>query len=478
VVEGTPGKIDNAILLEEIRHVNTQAISRINVNIFVAPGTIWSSTNIYQLNDFGEYELVSAIPGNSLEWFVDIPASENFKNIVKGKEYTFKFVLIGNNGNHIAVTDADPYSIILKGDQVLPLAPINLSLNVQVDTLLLTWDAPLGVLDLGAFIVKYTPIIDNTISFNEFSFFIDKVPALATSVKVSFRPGLYGVRSIDTSGNVSGEDIRAIASSPDVILTKNISTYSPEILLWPDTKADVVVISNEIQLLQTAPNATVSKGYYYFNNLLDLGDIFTARVSSFLVGYGLELGVFLTHASWNPMANRAAMNDVAEDEAKYYLEVRLTKDSIFIAAWPDLVTIDPIAQGIVKWSPWAKIYVGDVTTRLIEFRIVLERNSERLNITPVVKSGKVDVEIPYTQRLIIDKVVNGTERIVFDPQFWETPSLTINAQDLQQGDYYTVTNKDGTGFDMNFFDLNGLPVQRTFDCQVLGSGKRTFQVLG
>jgi len=284
---------------------------------------------------------------------------------------------------------------------------------------------------------------------------------------------------MDTSGNVSQESIRAIASSPDVILTKNISSYSPEVSFWPDTLASTVIISNELQLLQTAPNATVNIGYYYFNNLLDLGDIFTARVSSFLQGYGLELGVYLTHSSWDPMANRVALNDVAEADARYYLEVRLTKDNFFISSWIDMASINPISQGIVSWSPWMKIFCGDVTTRFIEFRIVLERqNLQRLNITPVVKSGKVEVDIPFTQRLFIDEVVVGSRRITFDPQFWETPSLSIIAQGLAQGDYYEISNKSLTGFDISFFDLNGLPVTRTMDCQAIGSGKRYISVLG
>jgi len=477
-LESTPPKIDNAILQEEIIYRNTQAISKININIFVPPGTVWNATAIYWLNELLEWELVQTIAGSALEFFLEEPASENFKNIVKDLEFSYRFSLIGNNGNHLPVESLDTYSIILKGDLVLPLPPAKLSMNTQVDTLLITWDPPLGVPDLGAFLVKYSPTFDTNISFNEFSFFIDKVPALATSVKVSFRPGQYAVRSMDTSGNVSAESIRAIASSPDVILTKNISSYSPESLGWPDTKKDVVVISNEIQLLQTAPNATVNIGYYYFNNLLDLGEIYTARVSSFLQGYGLELGVYLTHASWDPMSNRAAMNDVAEDEAKYYLEVRLTNQTFFISFWADMASINPIAQGAVQWSPWQKIFVGDVTTRLIEFRIVLERNSTRLNITPVVKSGKVDVEIPFTQRTFTDEIVPGTRNFVFNPQFWEVPSLSIIAQDLQTGDYYTVTNKDGIGFDLNFFDLNGIPVTRTADIQALGTGRRYIQVLG
>jgi len=478
VLESTPAKITNAILSEEVIHRNTQAISKIHIDIFVPVGTIWGATNIYWLNDLLEYELVQTIAGSSLEFFLEVPASENFTNIVKDKNFTYKFVLVGNNGNHIPVTDADPYSIILKGDQVLPLPPIALSGNTQVDTILLTWDPPEGVDDLGAYLVKYSPVFDLTISFNEFSFFIDKVPALATSVKVSFRPGVYAVKSLDTSGNQSIEDIRLIASSPDVILDKNIFSYSPEAVFWPDTKADVVVISNEIQLLQTAANSTVRIGYYYFNNLLDLGEIFTARVSSFLQGYGLELGVFLTHSSWDPMANRIAMNDVPDADAKYYLQVRLTKDNFFIASWVDMASINPIAQGAVKWSPWMRIYVGDVTTRFIEFRIVLERKIDRANVTPVVKSGRVDVDIPFTQRLFIDEVVVGSRRIVFDPQFWEIPSISIIAQGLQQGDYYEITNKDLTGFDISFKDLNGLPVTRTMDCQAIGSGKRFTTVLG
>jgi len=477
VLESTPPKIDNALLSEEIIYRNTQAISKININIFVPPGTVWNATAIYWLNELLEWELVQTIAGSALEFFLEEPASENFKNIVKDLEFSYRFSLIGNNGNHLPVESLDTYSIILKGDQILPESPINLSLNTQSDTLLLTWDFPLGIPDLGAFIIKYNPTFDTNISFNEFSFFIDKVPSLATSAKVSFRPGQYAVKSMDTSGNVSAKEIRAIASSPDIILTEDIFTYSPEVSLWPDTLASTIIVSNELQLLRTSPNATVNIGYYYFNNLLDLGEIYTCRISSFLQGYGLELNVFLSDPSWDPMANRATMNDVKEDEAKYYLEVRLTNQTFFISSWVDMASIDPIAQGAVVWSSWSRLYVGEITSRLIEFRIVLERLSDRLNITPVVTSGKVSAAIPYTQRTFHDEIVTGTRRFNYTPQFYDLPAITINAQDLRQGDYFTLTNKTTTGFDLSFFDSTDTPVTRTADGQILGIGRRFTQIL-
>ena len=474
---GTP-KIDNAVLNEEIIHENRNAFSKININLVVPPNITWANTAIYLKNDFGEFVLIDTIPDQTLEYYYRIPASDNFKNIVAGITKEFKFILVGLNGNHISVDDADIYSLKLKGDTVPPTAPTVLSLNLQQDTLMINWPLPQGVNDLGGFILKYTPVETTNISWNEMSPFINDIPWDANSVKVSFRPGTYALRARDTSGNVSLTDVRALASAPDIIYLSTVDSVVPEATFWPDTKDNVVVIANELQLFQQTPNHTVERGYYYFKDTIDVGDVYTMHITSFITGYGLKLGVYMNHPTWDPLANLAVMNPVKENEAQFYLQYRMSPASFFIAAWPTMDVIDPIAQGLVNWTDWKTIFTGDATGRIFQFRILLLRDANITDVTPVVKSGRFDMSIELTTRAFQDLAINGTRRITFDPQFWELPSLTITAQDLAQGDYYTIRNKAPTGFDLDFFDLNGNPVNRTADISAYGKGRRFIRILG
>jgi Putative phage tail protein len=478
VIGGTPPKIDTAILNEEIIHENRDAFSKININLAVPPGTVWATTSVYLKNSFGAFVYIESIPGQALQYYYQVPASDNFKNIAAGVKKEFKFILVGNNGNHIEVSDADIYSITLAGDIQPPTAPTAISLNLQQDTLMINWPLPEGVNDLGGFILKYTPVEVQTISWNEMSPFIADIPWDANSIKVSFRPGTYAIRTRDTSGNVSTTDIRALASAPDVIYQSPVDSIVPESVFWPDTKDNVVVVSNELQLFQQSPNNTVERGYYYFNDTLDVGEVFTMHIASYITGYGLKLGVFMNHPTWDPLANLVAMNNVKENEAQFYLQYRMSPTSFFMSAWPTLDVIDPIAQGVVRWTDWKTIFTGDATGRIFQFRILLLRTPDLTDITPVVKSGRFDITIELATRSFEDLVIIGTRRIVFDPQFWATPSLTITAQDLLQGDYYKVRNKSGTGFDLDFFDLNGTPVTRTADVSAYGKGRRFTRMLG
>ena len=74
-----------------------------------------------------------------------------------------------------------------------------------------------------------------------------------------------------------------------------------------------------------------------------------------------------------------------------------------------------------------------------------------------------------------DDVVSGTsgsgKDITFTPAFKQLDNLAITAQNMASGDFYVITNKSATGFNIIFRDSSSNPVSRTFDVAAKGFGE-------
>ena len=84
----------------------------------------------------------------------------------------------------------------------------------------------------------------------------------------------------------------------------------------------------------------------------------------------------------------------------------------------------------------------------------------------------VAVDMPDETRAADDLVVTVSGLTVsFAPSFRALKGLSISAQGLATGDYYTITSKDAVGFDVAFFDSSDTAIQRTFDYVAVGYGR-------
>jgi hypothetical protein len=74
-----------------------------------------------------------------------------------------------------------------------------------------------------------------------------------------------------------------------------------------------------------------------------------------------------------------------------------------------------------------------------------------------------------------DDVASGTstKTITFTNNFYATPNITVTGQDLASGDYWTITNKSKTGFDIVFKNSSDVNINRTFDYVANGYGLQT-----
>ena len=72
-------------------------------------------------------------------------------------------------------------------------------------------------------------------------------------------------------------------------------------------------------------------------------------------------------------------------------------------------------------------------------------------------------------------IVSGTDAagktVTFGTAFFAEPSVTIAAQNLATGDFFTITSKSATGFTIEFFNSSGSTISRTFDYVANGQGR-------
>jgi hypothetical protein len=84
--------------------------------------------------------------------------------------------------------------------------------------------------------------------------------------------------------------------------------------------------------------------------------------------------------------------------------------------------------------------------------------------TPVVSALSVDADMQ--ERLVSENDVAsgaGTKSITFSPVFISTPAIGVSAQGLATGDFYEITNKSVSGYDITFKNSGGTAISKTFD---------------
>jgi hypothetical protein len=65
----------------------------------------------------------------------------------------------------------------------------------------------------------------------------------------------------------------------------------------------------------------------------------------------------------------------------------------------------------------------------------------------------------------------GSYTITFPTAFYGTPSIGITAQDMDTGDYFTVSSATRAGFSVTFRNSASSIVSKTFDYQAVGHGR-------
>ena len=325
--------------------------------------------------------------------------------------------------------------------------------------------------------IRFVGISSSSVDWNSATVLIPQVSGI--SVQVPTMVGTYLIKASLPTG-LKSANAAAVQSTIAALAGLNVVEVLTEDPGYPGGKTNVTVDNGVLRLL---PNNVLSKwealsavtslavgdgapdsvglavaGTYAFANNLDLGDIFTSRVTAVIDAAGENTANVMS--GWVSLASVASLDALAPEDWSVLLEYRTSQS-------------DPILN---NWTDWAPFVVGDVTARAFEFRLQLEGKAADQTetfglITPAVRALRVQIDMP-------DRVVAGEDIVVpvagldidFLPKFRSLHGIATADQDMATGDRKVISAKGPAGFHIQFFNAAGTPVERTIDYVAKGYG--------
>lgn len=390
--------------------------------------------------------------------------SVDILNIPEG-EYTLSITAYNILGVPSMVV-TQTYTVL--GRFAVPSDVTGFSINTLGPTSYLSWDAALD-LDLSHYQIRFSPATTGA-TWSSANVLVEKVGKPATSITVPTMVGTYLIKAVDyydfysenealiisDIGGLEGFNvIELVQEQPDFLGVKdNTEMVGVTLQLSGDTLSgwpslDVIVNMRYGYL------GITNYGEYYFDNTIDLGEVYTSRLSSNMLVYGQNFANFMS--MWGTLSAVESLDGTKASDWMVQLQVRTTPD-------------DPLAAPV--WSDWKNFIIGDYSARAFEFRLLMF--SYVTSVSPAVQTLEVSVDMPdrvYGENDVVCGVTGQT--VTYSPAFRATPSIAIAAQGLQTGDYYEITSKDRFGFDIIFKDSTNTSVIRTFDYVAKGYGRQT-----
>ena len=220
------------------------------------------------------------------------------------------------------------------------------------------------------------------------------------------------------------------------------------------------------------------EGFYYYENLLDLGDIFTVRLQSLVEAERFTQSDMMSN--WVTLSSVVYLSNARTSEWDVETQYRSTDTLNLMSTWATLSSVSVISGGSDdNFTPWRKFIAGDATGRIFQFRLRLR--SFKPSVTPRVIDGIIRADMPdrvdsYNN---LAATVSGYT-LTYVPEFagpGTTPNIQISMQDGQSGDYWVFTSRTLAQFTVVFYDSSNNPVARTFDAVVKGYGRKAAEVI-
>lgn len=411
--------------------------------------------------------------------FFEVKADETriiISPVDENKSYDFGVRALSFLGESSAWMSRFTYSVI--GRNTPPATPSNFKINFVETSAYITW-SPNTETDLSNYILKFSPLTSGA-TYLDAMVIDDELPKFSVSMVSPARTGTYFLKAVDTLGKsslVAAEVTTIYDTFKDVNLIQTV-TEDPS---FAGVKTDVVLTDGVLILgnstlwdsitgniddwlgLIDAGGGTggtgdvIPLGTYDFATVVDLGSVYTSRVTATIQQTGIDYANSFDALQGNVDTWEGLWDDLTEDAAfdvNAKMQVAVTDD-------------DP--AGAPTWSAWIDFFVGDFKGRGLKFRCVMTSNNTMQ--TPSVSALSVQVDMP--DRVDGDEDVSSgaaPKAIVYSPAFKTIKSIAITASDLLQGDFFDITSKSSTGFTITFKNSVGTTVDRTFDWTAQGWG--------
>ena len=377
---------------------------------------------------------------------------------------TWEFKVYGVNS---VGTKGIPASISQEvyGKTALPNNVTNLNMHSISGAGHFTFDAAtdLDVIVGGYLRIRQTPNLTGQLWSNAIDIGT-QVAGTSTSTVLPLLSGSYLAKWVDSSGNESSDMAVVVNTTTPSLLNLNIVSTLEQAPSFSGTKTNLFANGSSIQLeslntidamttlIDTWPSLSIigggsaPSGTYIFPSGVDLGSVQTSRLTAALTLTGFQSSSVIDERDYVDTWLSVDGDNVTDAGCTLY--VSTSNDNI-------------------SWSDFTPLVVGEYVTRAFKFKALLYTANPTHNIS--VTQMSVTIDMPDRTEVGND-IVSGTSTysVAYSKPFMALPSVGITAQNMQTGDFYTLTAKTTTGFQIVFKNSSGAIVSRTFDYYVKG----------
>jgi hypothetical protein len=193
-------------------------------------------------------------------------------------------------------------------------------------------------------------------------------------------------------------------------------------------------------------------GYYYFTDQsLDLGALYTSRVTGSISSTGVSVKDLFDIATGDFDSTSGLFDGTDISDTNAVIETRITQD-------------DP--TGTPTWGAWSPFFIGDYFARGLEFRAKLTSSNTSHNVQIDELTVTVDMPDQIKRNAGVTSssgTNNGTEVITYAIPYKIVPTVGITLQDANTGDYWTISSSTASGFTVTFYNSSSTATQKTFN---------------
>ena len=439
---------------EKIVVVNNRAISKVFLNWQAVAG-VQEYRVQYRFNN-----------GN----FTTVTVSKTDFEIFNSEQGIYEVRVFSYNALRQPSTNPSIISIATVGKTALPANVQNLRIEpVSPKLIRLRWDASVDtdVLHGGFCRIRHSPKTDGSGTFQNATD-IDKLAGNSTQITVPYIEGEYLVRFEDDGGRVSNSSASIIIDLPDSLgaLTAQTRREDNDSPKFQGAKTNVTFDSsvNSLKLTDPATNAT---GEYAFNEVLDLGGVFSLDLKRHIQTESFYSGSLFD--------SRTALIDTWTDFDGG--QATATNCEILVAVTQDNPSSSP------TFTAFQTFVNGTYKGRGFKFKVILSTTDPAQNIKVSELGYTATFQRRTEQSATAIASGSGVKNITFSSPFFtgtsallgansNLPSIGITATDnITSGDYFQVTNISSTGFSVHFKDSSNASINRNFNFSAVGFGK-------
>ena len=433
-----------------IEYSDGVVITALDVTIGASPDSFVDYYQVeYKLNTDATYQVSGQVKG----------LNHRILNVIDGLTYNVRVKAFNTLGVQSTYTSA---SRTIVGGIAPPSDVEDFACNIIGGDAHLSW-SQITDLDLAYYQIRYSTLTTGATWGNSVSL-VEKVARPATSVTVPARVGSYLIKAVDKNANLSSNEA-VIATNVTAIGNYNAIATQTESPTFAGTLNNTIVSDGTLRLdsselfdsaIGNFDDATsffdsgvtaydlYSVGTYLFANPIDIGAVYTTRVTASITQTSDNLDDLFDSRTGDFDDAGSNFDGDTPANCNAHLEIALSNDN-------------------VTYTSFRNFVVGDYTARYYKFRVSLR--SFDLSSTPVISALSVSIDMPdriFSGNDIVSGT--GTYTVVFTLPFYSNSyAVGITAQGMSTGDYFTISSKTVNGFNVAFKNSADAGVTKTFD---------------